>query len=109
MINLINGNSNYFQFGSDLDAATQALLNRGARLTEILKPQYTPLPIEKQILVIYAAVNEFCDGMQLDKIAQFENMLLSTVKPELLESLKGSLTKEKKLEIDTFLKECALS
>ncbi|GKV53046.1 hypothetical protein SLEP1_g59595 [Rubroshorea leprosula] len=50
------------QFGSDLDAATQALLNRGARLTEVPKqPQYQPLPIEKQILVIYAAVNGFCD------------------------------------------------
>ena len=47
----------FAQFGSDLDAATQALLNRGARLTEVLKqPQYAPLPIEKQILVIYAAV-----------------------------------------------------
>ncbi|KAL8520243.1 hypothetical protein ACS0TY_010970 [Phlomoides rotata] len=59
----------FAQFGSDLDAATQALLNRGARLTEILKqPQYTPLPIEKQILVIYAMVNGFCDRMPLDKI-----------------------------------------
>ncbi|GJW36412.1 ATP1 protein [Tanacetum coccineum] len=48
------------QFGSDLDAAIQALLNRGARLTEVLKqPQYAPLPIEKQITVIYAAVNGF--------------------------------------------------
>nr|YP_010945898.1 ATPase subunit 1 [Caragana spinosa]YP_010945902.1 ATPase subunit 1 [Caragana spinosa]WGN99090.1 ATPase subunit 1 [Caragana spinosa]WGN99091.1 ATPase subunit 1 [Caragana spinosa] len=54
----------FAQFGSDLDAATQALLNRGARLTEVLKqPQYAPLPIEKQILVIYAAVNGFCDRM----------------------------------------------
>ncbi|KAL0391431.1 UNVERIFIED_CONTAM: ATP synthase subunit alpha, mitochondrial [Sesamum latifolium] len=78
----------FAQFGSDLDAATQALLNRGARLTEILKqPQYTPLSIEKQILVIYAAVNGFCDRMPLDKIAQYEK-ILSTVKPELLESLK---------------------
>ncbi|KAB2034581.1 hypothetical protein ES319_D04G095300v1, partial [Gossypium barbadense] len=47
------------QFGSDLDAATQALLNRGARLTEVPKqPQYSPLPIEKQILVIYAAIKK---------------------------------------------------
>ncbi|KAL2247909.1 UNVERIFIED_CONTAM: ATP synthase subunit alpha, mitochondrial [Sesamum indicum] len=80
----------FAQFGSDLDAATQALLNRGARLTEILKqPQYTPLPIEKEILVIYAAVNGFCDRMPLDKIAQYEKEILSTVKPELIESLKG--------------------
>lgn len=61
------------QFGSDLDAATQALLNRGARLTEVPKqPQYAPLPIEKQILVIYAAVNGFCDRMPLDRISQYE-------------------------------------
>ncbi|KAL3646578.1 ATP synthase alpha chain mitochondrial precursor [Castilleja foliolosa] len=74
----------FAQFGSDLDAATQALLNRGARLTEILKqPQYTPLPIEKQILVIYAAVNGFCDRMPLDKIDQYEKQILSTVKPEI--------------------------
>ncbi|KAF3974970.1 hypothetical protein CMV_001744 [Castanea mollissima] len=47
----------FAQFGSDLDAATQALLSRGARLTEVLKqPQYAPLPTKKQILVIYAAV-----------------------------------------------------
>uniref|UniRef100_A0A803MZD2 ATP synthase subunit alpha, mitochondrial n=1 Tax=Chenopodium quinoa TaxID=63459 RepID=A0A803MZD2_CHEQI len=52
----------FAQFGSDLDATTQALLNRGARLTEVLKqPQYAPLPIEKQIQVIYAAVNGFCN------------------------------------------------
>ncbi|KAL8535296.1 hypothetical protein ACS0TY_011068 [Phlomoides rotata] len=80
----------FAQFGSDLDAATQAILNRGARLTEILKqPQYTPLPIEKQILVIYATVNGFCDRMPLDKISQYEKIILSTVKPDLLEDLKG--------------------
>ncbi|CAD6342112.1 unnamed protein product [Miscanthus lutarioriparius] len=63
----------FAQFGSDLDAATQALLNRGARLTEVPKqPQYEPLPIEKQIVVIYAAVNGFCDRMPLDRISQYE-------------------------------------
>nr|YP_009675515.1 ATPase subunit 1 [Sophora flavescens]QDD68243.1 ATPase subunit 1 [Sophora flavescens] len=71
----------FAQFGSDLDAATQALLNRGARLTEVLKqPQYAPLPIEKQILVIYAAVNGFCDRMPLDKIAKYERDILGRVK-----------------------------
>ncbi|KAL5072129.1 hypothetical protein RYX36_023016 [Vicia faba] len=69
---------------------SQALLNRGARLREVLKqPQYAPLPIEKQILVIYAAVNGFCDRMPLDKIAQYERDILSTIKQELLQSLKG--------------------
>nr|QPK67001.1 ATP synthase subunit 1 [Pelargonium australe] len=100
----------FAQFGSDLDAATQALLNRGARLTEVLKQaQYAPLPIEKQILVIYAAVNGFCDRMPLARIAQYEREILSSIKPELLQSLldKGGLTKEKKLELDTFLKQRA--
>src|ERR1043165_8600473 len=99
------------QFGSDLDAATQALLNRGARLTEVLKqPQYAPLPIEQQILVIYAAVNGFCDRMPLDRIAQYERAILKSIKTELLQSLleKGGLTNERKNEPDTFLKECAL-
>nr|CCM09777.1 ATP synthase F1 subunit 1 [Pelargonium inquinans] len=98
----------FAQFGSDLDAATQALLNRGARLTEVLKQaQYAPLPIEKQILVIYAAVNGFCDRLPLDRIAEFEREILSSIKPELLLSLldKGGLTKEKKDELDTFLKQ----
>jgi F-type H+-transporting ATPase subunit alpha len=98
----------FAQFGSDLDAATQALLNRGARLTEVLKqPQYAPLPIEKQILVIYAAVNGFCDRMPLSKIEQFERAILKSVKPELLQSFleKGGLTNERKMEPDEFLKE----
>lgn len=101
----------FAQFGSDLDAATQALLNRGARLTEVLKqPQYAPLPIEKQIIVIYAAVNGFCDRMPLDKISQYERTILNSVKPELLQSLlsKDGLTNEIKMELDAFLKECAL-
>nr|QPK66995.1 ATP synthase subunit 1 [Erodium foetidum] len=97
----------FAQFGSDLDAATQALLNRGARLTEVLKqPQYAPLPIEKQILVVYAAVNGFCDRMPLDRIAQYERDILNSVKPELLQSLldKGGLTNQTKTELDQFLK-----
>jgi F-type H+-transporting ATPase subunit alpha len=101
----------FAQFGSDLDAATQALLNRGARLTEVLKqPQFEPLPIEKQIVVIYAAVNGFCDRMPLDRISQYEKAILSTINPELLKSFleKGGLTNERKMELDAFLKENAL-
>ncbi|CAN1301537.1 ATP synthase subunit alpha, mitochondrial [Linum perenne] len=98
----------FAQFGSDLHAATQALLNRGARLTEVLKqPQYAPLPIEKQILVIYVAVNGFCDRMPLDRIAQYERAIPSSKKQELLQSLleKGGLTNERKMELYAFLKE----
>ncbi|CAF1826986.1 unnamed protein product [Brassica napus] len=100
----------FAQFGSNLDAATQALLNRGARLTEVPKqPQYAPLPIEKQILVIYAAVNGFCDRMPLDRISQYEKAIPNSVKPELLQALKGELTNERKMEPDAFLKERALA
>ncbi|KAI5420315.1 hypothetical protein KIW84_044194 [Lathyrus oleraceus] len=95
----------FAQFHSDLDVVTQALLNRGARLTEVLKqPQYVPLPIEKQILVIYVAVNGFCDRMPLDKIAQYERDILSTIKQELLQSLKGGLTGERKIEMPALLR-----
>ncbi len=60
----------FAQFRSDFDAATLTLLNRGARLTEVPKQlQYEPLPIEKQIVVIYAVVNGFCDRMPLDRIS----------------------------------------
>ncbi|KAM3272147.1 hypothetical protein ACQJBY_042383 [Aegilops geniculata] len=101
----------FAQFGSDLDAATQALLNRGARLTEVPKqPQYEPLPIEKQIVVIYAAVNGFCDRMPLDRISQYEKAILSTINPELQKSFleKGGLTNERKMEPDASLKESTL-
>ncbi|EMS53051.1 ATP synthase subunit alpha, mitochondrial [Triticum urartu] len=101
----------FAQFGSDLDAATQALLNRGARLTEVPKqPQYEPLPIEKQIVVIYAAVNGFYDRMPLDRISQYEKAILSTINPELRKSFleKGGLTNERKMEPDACLKESTL-
>jgi len=101
----------FAQFGSDLDAATQALLNRGARLTEVLKqPQFEPLPIEKQIVVIYAAVNGFCDRMPLDKISQYERAILSSINPDLMKSflVQGGFSTDKKQELETFLKESAL-
>ncbi|KAL0533060.1 hypothetical protein IC582_030626 [Cucumis melo] len=98
----------FAQFGSDLDAATQALLNRGARLTEVSKQaQYAPLNIEKQILVIYAAVNGFCDRMPLERISQYERVIPSRIKPELQQSLLGGLTPEIKIEPDAFLNESA--
>nr|BCT43191.1 ATPase subunit 1 [Musa textilis] len=102
----------FAQFGSDLDAATQALLNRGARLTEVLKqPQYEPLPIEKQIVVIYAAVKGFCDRMPLDKIDQYERAIPCSIDPNLLNSIlesKGGFNNERKMEPDASLKESAL-
>ncbi len=66
----------FAQFGSDLDKATQAQLNRGQRLMEILKQnQYQPLPVEKQILIIFAATNGFLDDLPVESLRQFEQEL----------------------------------
>jgi F-type H+/Na+-transporting ATPase subunit alpha len=67
----------FAQFGSDLDAATQKQLARGSRMVEILKQkQYEPLPIEKQVLVLFAATNGFFDDVPLPSIGHFERELL---------------------------------
>jgi len=84
----------FAQFGSDLDAVTQRLLNRGARLTELLKqPQYSPLKMEEQVAVIYAGVNGYLDKLPLNKIAAFESGFLATLRSkhgDLLESIRSS-------------------
>src|SRR5579859_2362033 len=69
------------QFGSDLDAATQRLLNRGARLTELLKQaQFSPLKMEEQVCVIWAGTQGFLDSVPLNKVRAFEDGLLSTLR-----------------------------
>jgi F-type H+-transporting ATPase subunit alpha len=66
----------FSQFASDLDAATQRLLARGARLTELLKQdQYTPMPVEEQVVVIFAGVRGYLDSIPLDKVTSFERKL----------------------------------
>jgi len=71
----------FAQFGSDLDAATQQLLNRGVRLTELLKQgQYVPMPIEEQVAVIYCGVRGFLDKIDPAKITEFEKQFLAHVK-----------------------------
>jgi F-type H+-transporting ATPase subunit alpha len=66
----------FAQFGSDLDASTQAQLNRGARLTEVLKqPQYQPLPVERQVLMIFAGSNGYLDAMAASEVARYEQDL----------------------------------
>jgi len=70
----------FAKFGSDLDEATQRLLRRGTRLTELLKqPQYSPLPIEKQILSIFAGVNGYLDSLELSDVLRFEKELFAFV------------------------------
>ena len=71
----------FAQFGSDLDAATQQLLARGARLTELLKQgQYEPLSVEEQVVVIYAGVKGYLDNIEISDIAKFEVTLLSSLR-----------------------------
>jgi F-type H+-transporting ATPase subunit alpha len=66
----------FTQFGSDLDAATQAKLNRGRRTVEVLKqPLHKPLPVEKQVLILYALTNGFLDSVPIDDISAFEEDL----------------------------------
>ena len=71
----------FAQFGSDLDTATQQLLARGARLTELLKQgQYEPLSVEEQVVVIYAGVKGYLDNIEISDIAKFEEKLLSNLR-----------------------------
>jgi len=73
----------FSQFASDLDAATQRLLARGSRLTELLKqPQYSPLPVEEQVAVIFAGVNGFLDGVAVTKVTAYEQQLLAKLRAE---------------------------
>src|SRR5687767_10676264 len=88
----------FAQFGSDLDASTQRLLNRGARLTELLKqPQFSPLKTEEQVAVIFAGVNGYLDKLAVNQVRDFETGLLSMLRSEhkeLLDSIRneGQLT-----------------
>jgi F-type H+-transporting ATPase subunit alpha len=67
----------FAQFGGDLDKATQAMLARGARMVELLKqPQYEPLPVARQIILIYAGINGYVDDLPIDKVQPFERELL---------------------------------
>ena len=73
----------FAQFGSDLDAITQRLLNRGARLTELLKqPQFSPMKIEEQVVVIYAGVNGYLDPIKVPDVPRFEEELLRFMRAE---------------------------
>lgn len=71
----------FAQFGSDLDASTQRLLARGSRLTELLKqPQFSPLKMEEQVVVIWAGTNGYLDGIPVSKVRAFEDGLLSLMR-----------------------------
>ena len=83
----------FAQFGSDLDKSTQAQLNRGRRLVEILKqPQYQPLAVEKQVAIIYAATKGYLDPVAIEDVQRYEQDLyrfLETRHPAVLEGIAG--------------------
>jgi F-type H+-transporting ATPase subunit alpha len=91
----------FAQFGSDLDASTQRLLNRGARLTELLKqPQFSPLKTEEQVAVIFAGANGYLDSLPVTKVADFEKTVLSALRGKYADLLKTIAT-EKQLSDDS--------
>jgi F-type H+-transporting ATPase subunit alpha len=105
----------FAQFGSDLDASSQRLLRRGERLTELLKqPQYSPLPVEKEVVVIYAGTRGYLDSLELKQVKPFESGLLAFIEskhPDLLEEIRtkkdlpDDLDKRLAAAIDEFKKQ----
>jgi F-type H+-transporting ATPase subunit alpha len=101
----------FAQFGSDLDKATLSQLNRGQRLVEILKqPQYEPLAVEQQVLIIFAATNGYLDAVPVPDVRRYEEELyrfVGTRHPELLKTIaaKKTLDDALKAEVTTALKE----
>jgi F-type H+-transporting ATPase subunit alpha len=84
----------FAQFGSDLDASTQKLLNRGSKLTELLKQkQYSPLTVAEQVISVFCGVKGHLDDIELKDIAAFESKIIEkckSEKPEILESILSS-------------------
>jgi len=91
----------FAQFGSDLDAATQKLLSRGERLTELLKqPQYRPYPVEEEVIVIYSGVRGYLDQVKVADIGRFEGDLLRLIRNQHGDILDAIRT-EKAISADT--------
>lgn len=101
----------FAQFGSDLDAATLKQLNRGARLVELLKQgQYEPIPVERQVIVIYAGVNGYLDKLPIDRVGKYEKELLQFLdarQPQLLPDIAKAKALDDQLKgrMDAALKE----
>ena len=92
----------FAQFGSDLDAATQQLLNRGSKLTELLKQdQYSPLTVAQQVIAVFSGVRGFLDKVELSKIKNIEKQIYEEVKssnPEIIDSINNTGTLDKEIE-----------
>jgi F-type H+-transporting ATPase subunit alpha len=99
----------FAQFASDLDASTQALLARGARLTELLKqPQYQPVPVEEQVISLFSGTRGYLDKIEVNKVGEFERRMLSEIKaqkPEIVASIrdKKEITKDNEAALVSFL------
>ncbi|HEX8237945.1 MAG TPA: F0F1 ATP synthase subunit alpha [Abditibacteriaceae bacterium] len=101
----------FAQFASDLDKSTQAQLARGQRLTELLKqPNYRPIPVEQQVIVLYAAINGYMDETPVDQIARYEMELVNTIQqryPEVVLSIvnEKQITKDNEEALKSALAE----
>ena len=99
----------FAQFGSDLDASTQQLLNRGAKLTELLKQdQYSPMTVAEQVISVFTGVKGYLDDIQLNQIKKFEKNLIEKIRsdnPEILESIQstGKLEEETEKNLSTII------
>jgi F-type H+-transporting ATPase subunit alpha len=99
----------FAQFASDLDASTQKLLARGARLTELLKqPQFHPLPVEVQAVVLYAGVRGYLDNVDVGKIGSYERQMISEMRarePSIMDAIRADLDikPETEAKLKTFL------
>ena len=103
--------ASFAQFGSDLDPATQKLLNRGERLTELLKqPQYSPMPVSEQVVSIFAGSEGYLDGIPTDDVTRFESAFLTEMRANhagVLETIQttGKLEDDTRDKLHEILKE----
>ena len=92
----------FARFGSDLDDSTQQLLNRGAKLTELLKQnQYSPMTVAEQVISVFTGVKGFLDNVELTKIKNFENDIIEKIKsekPEIIDAIQTSVKLEENTE-----------
>ena len=92
----------FAQFGSDLDASTQKLLNRGSKLTELLKQdQYTPMPVAQQVIAVFSGVRGFLDDVELNNIKNTEKQIYEKIKnsnPEIIDSINNTGKLEEEIE-----------
>jgi len=99
----------FAQFGSDLDASTQKLLNRGSKLTELLKQdQYSPMPVAQQVIAVFSGVRGFLDDVEIANIKDIEKKIYEEVKssnPDIIDSINssGKLEEEEEKKLSSII------